>query len=174
MNAKKLTLPLSEKDIRSLRANDKVLLSGVIHTLRDAGHKRLVQSIKNGSPDIDVSSLAIYYCGPTPSMPNEIIGSCGPTTSARMDDYTPLLLENGLKVMIGKGNRSSVVVDSIKKYRAIYFIAVGVAGALYKSCVKKNTPVLYPDLGCESMNALTIQDMPLLVAIDSDGNSILN
>ena len=102
MNAKKLTLPLSEKDIRSLKVNDKVLLSGVIHTLRDAGHKRLVQSIKNGSPDIDVSSLAIYYCGPTPSMPNEIIGSCGPTTSARMDDYTPLLLENGLKVMIHK------------------------------------------------------------------------
>ena len=173
-SVKKITLPLLEDALDSLTAGDRILLSGEIYTLRDAGHKRLTLSIKAGKPDWDTSGKAIYYCGPTPAAEGEIIGSCGPTTSARMDDYAPFLIEKGLKVMIGKGKRNEKVVEAMKTYGAVYLIAVGGAGALYKACVTKNEPVLYEDLGCEAMRKLTVKDMPLMVGIDRKGNSVLN
>ncbi len=170
---KKVTLPLSCQELCSLCAGDRVLLSGDIYTLRDAGHKRLIESYRSGKPDFDINGATIYYCGPTPTIANEIIGSCGPTTSARMDDYTPFLIEKGLTVMIGKGKRSQAVIDSMICHGAIYLIAVGGAGALYKSCIKKNEPVIYDDLGCEAMRKLTVENMRLMVGIDAKGNSIL-
>lgn len=170
---KKITLPLPKDELLSLKAGESVLLSGEIYTLRDAGHKLLVESYRSGKPDFEVKNKAFYYCGPTPTLDNEIIGSCGPTTSARMDDYTPFLIERGLSVTIGKGKRSEKVIDAMKKYGSIYLVAVGGAGALYKSCVIKNEPVLYPELGCEEMRKLTVVDMPLLVGIDADGNTVL-
>ena len=170
---KRLRLPLSSGEIDDLNAGDSVLLSGVIYTLRDAGHKRLLESYLSKKPDFDLTNCAFYYCGPTPTLDGEIIGSCGPTTSARMDDYAPFLIERGLKIMIGKGKRSHLVVDAMKKFGAVYLVAVGGAGALYKSCVIKNDPVVYEDLGCEAMRALTVVDMPLLVGIDRQGKTIL-
>ena len=158
--------------LKNLKAGDTVLLSGVIYTLRDAGHKRLVESYRNGKPDFDINGKAIYYCGPTPTLENEIIGSCGPTTSSRMDDYTPFLIEKGLKIMIGKGKRSTAVIESMKTHGAVYLLAVGGAGALYKSVVKRNLPVIYPDLGCEEMRELTVCNMRLVVGVDAHGNSI--
>lgn len=168
-----ITLPLSRAELDELHAGDSVLLSGKIYTLRDAGHKRLTESITRGKPDFDVTGKAIYYCGPTPTLAGEIIGSCGPTTSSRMDDYAPMLIERGLSVMIGKGKRSQAVVDAMKKFGAVYLIAVGGAGAIYKSCVTANDPVMYDDLGCEAMRELTVENMPLMVGIDSSGNSVL-
>lgn len=168
-----VTLPDLDGVIPSLRAGDGVLLSGEIYTLRDAGHKRLIESIRRGKPDFDVRGKAIYYCGPTPALPGEVIGSCGPTTSTRMDDYAPALYDLGLLATIGKGKRSEAVIASIVKNRAVYLVAVGGAAALYKSCVTANEPVLYDDLGCEALRRLTVKDMPLLVAVDSLGNDIL-
>lgn len=156
-----------------LPAGTAVSLSGEIFTLRDAGHKRLVESYQAGQPDFDVKNKAIYYCGPTPACPGEVIGSCGPTTATRMDSYTPYLLDRGLKVMIGKGQRSDAVIAAMIENGAVYLAAVGGAGALYKRAVVKNEPVLYPDLGCEAMRKLTVKNMPLLVAIDRKGNTIL-
>lgn len=173
-SVKKITLPLSDSQLDSLEAGDRILLSGEIYTLRDAGHKRLTDSIKAGKPDWDVNGKAVYYCGPTPAAKGEIIGSCGPTTSARMDDYAPFLIGKGLKVMIGKGKRDAKVVNAMKAYGAVYLIAVGGAGALYKACVTKNEPVMYEDLGCEAMRKLTVKDMPLMVGIDRRGHSVLN
>ncbi len=169
----KITLPLDKEEIKKLHAGDNILLSGKIYTLRDAGHKRLVESYKNGTPDFDVNGKAFYYCGPTPTLPGEIIGSCGPTTSARMDDYTPFLLNRGLSVMIGKGKRSQAVIKSMTENTAVYLIAVGGAGALIKNSVVANREVIYPDLGCEAMRELEVADLPLLVGIDCRGNSIL-
>ncbi len=172
-NAIKLTLPIDKQRLLNLKAGDSVLLSGEIYTLRDAGHKRLVDSIKRAQPDWDVNHKAIYYCGPTPTLEGEVIGSCGPTTSARMDDYAPFLIERGLSVMIGKGKRSQEVIAAMQAHGAVYLIAVGGAGALYKASVVKNDPVMYEDLGCEAMRRLTVVDMPLMVGIDAHGNSIL-
>lgn len=173
MDERKITLPRDLDLIPTLEAGERILLTGEIYTLRDAGHKRLTDSIKRGKPDFDVSGKAIYYCGPTPAEEGEIIGSCGPTTSARMDDYAPLLYDNGLKITIGKGKRNAAVIDSIVRNRAIYLIAVGGAAALYKSCVTENEPVLYEDLGCEALHRLYVKNMPLMVAVDSRGNNIL-
>lgn len=169
----RLTVPAKPERLAALRAGERVLLSGVIYTLRDAGHKRLLDSIYKGRPDFDVNGAAIYYCGPAPEKPGEPIGSCGPTTSARMDDYTPALLERGLRVMIGKGKRSPAVIESMVKNGAVYLLAVGGAGALYKAAVIENRPALYADLGCEAMRALTVRDMELLVGIDAKGVSIV-
>ena len=173
MNEKKITLPDDLDAVAELEAGERVLLGGEIYTLRDAGHKRLVESIKRGKPDFDVRGKAIYYCGPTPAANGEIIGSCGPTTSARMDDYAPALYDEGLKITIGKGNRNAAVQSAIVRNRAVYLIAVGGAAALYKSCVISNEPVLYEDLGCEALHRLCVRNMPLMVAIDSRGNNIL-
>ena len=173
MNERKITLPDDLAAVAELEAGERVLLGGEIYTLRDAGHKRLVESIKRGKPDFDVREKAIYYCGPTPAGNGEIIGSCGPTTSARMDDYAPALYDEGLKITIGKGNRNAAVQSAIVRNRAVYLIAVGGAAALYKSCVISNEPVLYEDLGCEALHRLCVRNMPLMVAIDSRGNNIL-
>ena len=171
MNVKLMT---NETDVTGLKAGDAVSFSGIVYTARDAAHKRMTEAAAEGKPlPFDLRGAAIYYAGPTPTREGEIIGSCGPTTSARMDDYTPALLDLGLKIMIGKGKRSKEVVDGMVKNKAVYLIAVGGAAALVKSRITSCEDVAYPDLGCEAVRKLTVKDLPLLVAIDSRGNSIL-
>lgn len=170
----KITLPITNEQIKSLKAGDVVSLSGCVYTARDAAHKRFCEALDGGEQlPINIKGAAIYYCGPTPAVNGEIIGSCGPTTSARMDDYTPRLLKEGLKVMIGKGKRSGAVNAAIKQYGAVYLVAIGGAGALIKNKVVKNTPVAYEDLGCEAVRELEFRDLQLLVACDSRGKSAL-
>lgn len=169
-----LRLPLDEKQIESLRAGQIVSLSGEVYTARDAAHKRFCASLEKGEKlPLEISGAAIYYCGPTPAVNGEVIGSCGPTTSARMDDYTPDLLKAGLKVMIGKGKRSDKVNAAIREYKAVYLVAVGGAGALIKNKITENLPVAYEDLGCEAVRKLCVKDLQLLVACDSRGVSVL-
>ncbi len=174
MNTYKLNLPLSANDIQKLNAGDVAILSGTIHTARDAAHKRFCESLDNGEKlAIDLSTATIFYCGPTPTRAGEIIGSCGPTTSARMDDYTPQMIKAGLRVMIGKGKRNDTVNQHIKDYNCVYFVSVGGAGALTKNAITKNTPVCYQDLGCEAVNELTVKDFAVVVGTDWLGNTIL-
>lgn len=171
---KSYTLPLSEADIAEMKCGEIISLSGTVYTARDAAHKRFVEALKVGQPlPIEVKNAAIYYCGPTPTIDGEIIGSCGPTTSSRMDDYAPTLMDAGVKVMIGKGKRSEVVNSSIAEHKAVYLAAIGGAGALYKHKVKSCECVAYPDLGCEAVHKLYIEDVQLLVATDSKGNTCL-
>lgn len=161
-------------DLTALYAGDAVEFSGTIYTARDAAHKRFMEALDEGRPlPIDIDGAAIYYAGPTPARKGEIIGSCGPTTSARMDDYAPRLLDAGLKIMIGKGKRSQAVIDAIKRNGAVYLIAVGGAAALIKSRITACEEIAYPDLGCEAVRRLTVDRLPLLVAIDHLGNNIL-
>lgn len=163
MNVKKLILPLSSEQIKELNVGDVVSLCGTVYTARDQAHKRIAAAI-NASEKLpfDLNGAAIYYCGPTPAN-GKIIGACGPTTSGRMDAYTPLLIEHGLTVMIGKGVRNDDVVNAIKKRGAIYFTAIGGAAALYQSKVKSCELVAYPDLGCEAVYKLEIDDFPAVV-----------
>lgn len=171
----KTTAITNDSDLTLLRAGDAVTFSGTVYTARDAAHKRLVEAAERGEPlPVDLRGAAIYYAGPTPARAGEIIGSCGPTTSARMDDYTPALLDLGLKIMIGKGKRSEAVVESMKKNGAVYLIAVGGAAALIKSRIVSCEDVAYPDLGCEAIRKLGVEKLPLLVGIDSSGNSIFH
>ena len=164
----------NDYDVTRLKAGDEVEFSGVIYTARDAAHKRMTEAADRGEPlPFEIKGAAIYYAGPTPAREGEIIGSCGPTTSARMDDYTPRMLDLGLKIMIGKGKRSNAVTESIKKHKAVYLIAVGGVAALIKSRITACEEVAYPDLGCEAVRRLTVDRLPLLVAIDSRGCSIL-
>lgn len=174
MKTYNLNLPLSPSDITMLKAGDVVSLSGTIHTARDAAHKRFCDALKNNeSLPLNLASTTIFYCGPTPTRQGEIIGSCGPTTSARMDDYTPTLITNGLRVMIGKGKRSNKVIDSIKEHKCVYFVSIGGAGALTKNCVTKNETLCYDDLGCEAVYKLEVKDFKVVVGTDCNGNSIL-
>ncbi|WP_251613727.1 FumA C-terminus/TtdB family hydratase beta subunit [Pumilibacter muris] len=167
-------LPLSPESAAELRCGDIVEISGFVLTARDAAHKKICEALKNGEPlPFDLSGAAIYYCGPTPACNGEIIGSCGPTTSSRMDDYAPALMEAGVKVMLGKGKRSPEVNDAVKKHGAIYFAAIGGAGALYKHKIKSCELVAYPELGCEAVRKLYIENVELLVATDSYGNTCL-
>lgn len=169
----KFDLPVSRQQLEMLRAGDRVILSGVIYTARDAAHKRLTELMSAGGElPIDLDGAAIYYAGPTPEKPGEVIGSAGPTTSGRMDPYAPMLLDAGLKMMIGKGDRSAAVIDAIVRNRAVYFAAMGGAGALMGSCVDKVDIVCYEDLGCEAIRRLEVENMPLTVAIDSRGGNI--
>lgn len=159
--------------VTKLRAGDRVLLSGVIYTARDAAHKRIVQLLEEGSRlPFELMDSVVYFAGPTPQKEGLAIGSIGPTTSSRMDSFSPLMISLGQKAMIGKGNRSGDVVNAMKKYGAVYFAAIGGAGALYSECVAECTVVGFEDLGCESVKRLVIKDFPLLVAIDSCGNSL--
>lgn len=161
--------------IKTLKARDRVLLSGVVYTARDAAHKRMVQEIKEDKkPPFDLCGATIYYAGPTPKKANLAIGSCGPTTSGRMDKFTPFLLDNGLICMIGKGPRNREVIDAIKKNNAIYLCAIGGAGALACKCIRSAEVIAYDDLGCESVKKLELCDFPLIVGIDSEGVSIFN
>lgn len=156
-----------------LKAGDRVILSGTVYTARDAAHKRLVSLLQSGEKlPFDLNNAIIYYCGPTPAKCGLSIGSAGPTTSSRMDSFAPLLIENGLKGMIGKGDRSDGVIEAQKNFGAVYFAAIGGAGALYSRCITSCEVVAFPELGCESVKKLTVKDFPLTVAIDAFGNDI--
>ncbi|MBQ3554219.1 MAG: Fe-S-containing hydro-lyase [Clostridia bacterium] len=168
-----ITLPFTDEIIKKLRAGDRIRLSGVLYTARDAAHKRMNEALKKGEElPFDVKGATIYYAGPTPAKPGRVIGSCGPTTSGRMDAYTPNLLDLGLKAMIGKGQRSDEVVTAIKRNGVIYLGAIGGAGALYSECITSMEVIAYEDLGPESIKKLTVKDMPLTVIIDSCGNCL--
>ena len=167
------TSELAER-ARDLRAGQRVLLSGTAYTSRDAAHKRIIEMLDRGEePPYHLKGAAIYYAGPTPAPEGMPIGSCGPTTSARMDPYAPRLLELGLKCMIGKGGRSPQVVEAMKQSGAVYLCAVGGAGALAARCITECQVIAFEDLGCESVKRLTLRDFPLIVGIDSLGGSIL-
>ncbi|MBR4173583.1 MAG: Fe-S-containing hydro-lyase [Clostridia bacterium] len=157
--------------IDELKAGDSLLLSGVIYTARDAAHKRMVDDFQGGKGfPFDIKGQAIYYAGPSPAKPNEIIGSCGPTTSGRMDSYTPLLLDNGLKIMIGKGGRNSDVCSAIVRNKAVYLGVCGGLGALIANCIKKAEIIAYPDLGTEAIRKLLVEDLPCTVLLDRYGD----
>jgi fumarate hydratase subunit beta len=169
----RLTTPLSDGDVENLKIGDKVLLNGVLLTGRDAAHKRLFDLIKNGKDlPVDIKGQVIYYVGPTPAKPGNPIGSAGPTTSYRMDPYAPTLIELGLKGMIGKGNRSQEVIESMKKHKAVYFGATGGAGALIAKRIKKAKIVAYEDLGPEAIRILEVEDFPVTVVNDCNGNDL--
>ena len=169
----RLKTPLSDADVAKLKAGDKVLLNGVIYTGRDAAHKRLFDLLKEGkSLPIDLKGQVIYYVGPAPARPGQPIGPAGPTTSGRMDVYSPKLMEIGLKGMIGKGMRKKEVVDAIKKYKAVYFTATGGAGALLAKAIKKAKIVAYEDLGPEAINRFEVEDFPVIVVNDVQGNDL--
>ncbi len=173
MKKVRVETPLTVEQIKKLRAGDKVFLNGVLYTARDAAHQRLKDAIDKGDKlPIALRDQIIYYTGPTPAPPGYPLGSCGPTTSARMDSFVPLLLGEGLKGMIGKGDRSSEVIQSIKKYQAIYFIAVGGAGALLSKTIRQAEIVTYQDLGPEAIYRLEVVDFPVFVAIDCEGRNI--
>lgn len=168
-------LPLTESTILSLRAGDFILLNGVIYTARDVAHKYLYEMIiKSQQLPFDITNQIIYYCGPTPTPPGKIIGSCGPTTSTRMDTYTPALIKKGLKGMIGKGPRSKEVIEAIVTYKAVYFIACGGAGALLSKKVLSNELVAFPEIASEAVYKLQVVNFPVIVAIDSYGNNLLS
>ncbi|MCD6436428.1 MAG: Fe-S-containing hydro-lyase [Clostridiales bacterium] len=168
---KKIKTPLTQENIKTLKAGDSVLLSGYIYTARDAAHKRLVELLKEGKElPFDIKDQVIYYVGPTPKKGNNPIGSAGPTTSYRMDAYTPALIEKGLVGMIGKGLRGDDVVSAMKNYGAVYFAAIGGAGALIGKRVKSAEIIAYEDLGSEAIRKLFVEDLPLIVVIDSLGN----
>lgn len=158
----------------SLAAGDRVLLSGTVYTARDAAHKRICAQMDKGGPlPFSMENAVIYYAGPTPTPPGMAIGSCGPTTSGRMDGFTPRLLDAGLKGMIGKGKRNAQVVQAMQRNGAVYLCAIGGAGALAARCITDCEVIAYPELGCESVKRLTLHDFPLIVGIDAKGNSII-
>jgi len=160
---------------QSLHAGDKILLSGTVYTARDAAHKRIFGLLDSGKKlPFDMKNAVIYYAGPTPTPANLPIGACGPTTSGRMDVFTPRLLDLGLKCMIGKGERSQEVIEAICRNQAVYLCAVGGAGALAAKCVKSLEVIAFEDLGCESVKKLEIENFPLFVAIDCAGNSLFH
>lgn len=168
-----LKSPLSEKDVMDLRAGDYVYITGKIYTARDAAHKRMFESLENGDElPFNVKNNIIYYMGPSPEREGKVIGSAGPTTSSRMDKYTPSLLDLGLKGMIGKGKRSDLVKDAIIRNGAVYFAAVGGAGALLSKKITKSTVIAYDDLGTEAIRELEVKEFPVIVVIDSLGNNL--
>jgi fumarate hydratase subunit beta len=169
----KLTTPISDKDLEKLKVGDKVLISGTIFTGRDAAHKRLIDLLDAGKElPIDVKGQAIYYVGPSPARPGNPVGSAGPTTSYRMDPYAPKLIALGLKAMIGKGSRSSEVIEAMKKYKAVYLAAVGGAAALIARSIKKAEIVAYEDLGSEAIRKMEVKDFPAIVVNDIKGNDL--
>ena len=159
--------------IKTLKAGDEVLLNGYVYTARDQAHFRLMKALSVKKQPIDLKGQVIYYAGPTPIRPGKVIGSCGPTTSGRMDFFTPHLLEAGLKGMIGKGSRSDEVIRAIKKYRAVYFITIAGAGAYLSKRITEAKPVLYKDLGAEAVYRLKLKDFPAIVAIDAKGRKLI-
>ncbi|OQX93941.1 MAG: fumarate hydratase [Tenericutes bacterium 4572_104] len=170
---KKLNTPISDSVRTSLRVGEEVLINGVIYTARDAAHKLMVEAIKNGEDlPFNFEGQIVYYVGPTPARPNKPIGSCGPTSSYRMDNLSPILMNKGLKIMIGKGERSNEMISEIKKEKAVYLIAIGGIGALLSKTVISSEVIAYPELGPEAVRKLIVKDFPAIVAIDSIGNSI--
>ena len=170
---KYITAPISDKVVEELSVGDYVYITGTIYTARDAAHKRLYESLIQGNEiPFELENNIIYYLGPSPAREGQVIGSAGPTTSSRMDKYTPLLLENGLKGMIGKGKRSDTVKDAIVRNNAVYFAAVGGAGALLSKSIIASEVVAYDDLGTEAIRKLEVENFPVIVVVDSDGNNL--
>ena len=168
-----INAPLSREEARKLRAGDSCLISGVIYTARDAAHKRLVDLVNQGKEmPLDVKDNIIYFVGPTPAKEGQAIGSAGPTTSYRMDAYSPTLIREGLTGMIGKGKRGPEVIAAMKEYGAVYFGAIGGCGALLSKCIKKAEVIAYDDLGAEAIRRLEVEDFPAIVIIDSEGNNL--
>ena len=169
----RLTTPVTKEDLAPLRAGDIVILSGIVYSARDAAHKRMMERLDNGEElPFDLNGSAIYYVGPTPEKPGEVIGSAGPTTSGRMDAYSPRLLDLGQPIMIGKGKRNDAVKEAIKRNGAVYLAAVGGAGALMATSIKSVEIICWEDLGCEAVRKMEVKDFPLSVVIDSQGNDL--
>ncbi|MEG6615627.1 Fe-S-containing hydro-lyase [Peptococcaceae bacterium 1198_IL3148] len=169
----KISTPLSDDSLEQLHIGQQVLLSGKIYTGRDAAHKRLVELLDSNQPlPFDPNGQIIYYVGPTPAKPGQVIGAAGPTTAGRMDAYTPRILEHGLKGMIGKGKRSPEVIAAIKSHKAVYFAAVGGAAALISKCIKSARIIAYPELGPEAIYELIVEDFPVIVVNDVHGNDL--
>ncbi len=170
---KYITLPLTEEKVKDLHAGDTVYLTGTIYTSRDAGHKRMCETLAKGEAlPFDPMDATIYYVGPTPAKPGKVIGSAGPTTSGRMDAYAPTMMSVGARGMIGKGKRTKEVVDAMKQYKAVYFGAIGGAGALLAQCIKSAELIAYEDLGAEALRKLYVENFPTVVIIDAEGNDI--
>ena len=168
-----ITMPLSVETANQLRAGDSCLISGVIYTARDAAHKRLCEQIQAGEKlPFELKDSVIYYVGPAPAKPGQIIGSAGPTTSYRMDAYSPTLIALGQTGMIGKGKRGDEVIESMKKHGAVYFGAIGGCGALLSKCIKKCEVIAYPELGAEAVHRLEVENFPVVVVIDAQGNNL--
>ena len=169
----KISTPLTRETARTLRAGDSCLISGVIYTARDAAHKRLCDLVAAGKElPLDIQDAIIYFVGPTPAKPGQAIGSAGPTTSYRMDAYSPTLISLGQTGMIGKGKRGPEVIAAMKEHGAVYFGAIGGCGALLSKCIKKAEVVAYEDLGAEAIRRLEVEDFPAIVIIDSEGNNL--
>ena len=169
----RIQAPFAKEELEKLKAGDYIYITGTIYTARDAAHKSLYESMLKGEElPISLDGNVIYYLGPSPARPGNVIGSAGPTTSSRMDKYTSLMLDAGLKGMIGKGKRSQAVIDSIVKNGAVYMAAVGGAGALLSKCIKESEVVAYDDLGTEAIRKLRVEDLPVIVVIDKDGNNL--
>lgn len=173
MATRKIHTPLTEEEVRKLKAGDTVYLSGTIYTGRDAAHQRIIAALDRGEPlPFEIRNSVIYYVGPSPAKPGQVIGSAGPTTSGRMDDLTVPLLERGLRGMIGKGTRSQKVVEAMKKHCSVYFAAIGGAGALIANAITKAEGVAYEDLGPEAVTMLEVEDFPMIVVIDCEGTNL--
>ncbi|MCD6385889.1 Fe-S-containing hydro-lyase [Candidatus Sumerlaeota bacterium] len=172
-NVIKITTPMDEEVVSRLKAGDRVVIDGILYTARDTAHKRLIELIEKGEPlPIELKGAVIYYVGPTPAPPGRPIGSAGPTTSVRMDAYAPKLIEHGVKGMIGKGPRTQPVKDAIVKYKAVYFAATGGAGALLSKRIKSARVIAFEDLGPEAIRELVVEEFPVVVINDSDGNDL--
>lgn len=170
---KRINLPITEEISSELKAGDYVYLTGTMYVARDAAHKRMMQVLDNNEElPIDIKNSTIYYMGPSPARPGRVIGSAGPTTASRMDKYAPRLLDLGEKAMIGKGKRTQEVIDAIKRNNAVYFAAIGGAGALLSKCITKSEVICYDDLGAEAIRKIEVKDFPVIVVIDSEGNNL--
>ncbi len=168
-----ITTPLTQEKVRELKSGESVYITGTIYTARDAAHKRLCELVAQGKElPLDIKDAIIYFVGPTPAKPGQAIGSAGPTTSYRMDAYSPTLISIGLTGMIGKGKRSDEVVAAMKEHGAVYFGAIGGCGALLSKCIKKAEVIAYDDLGAEAIRKLEVEDFPVVVIIDSEGNNL--
>ncbi len=173
MEPKRIQAPLSDDDVLSLKAGDNVLISGIIYSARDAAHKKLIELMDQGKElPIDLKGQIIFYVGPTPAKPGQVIGSAGPTTSGRMDAYTPQMLEKGMKACIGKGLRNQAVKDALQKHKGLYLAAVGGAGALLSKKIKKSEVVAYDELGPEAIRRMEVEDFPATVVNDAHGGDI--
>ncbi len=171
--SKIVNVPITKEEARSLVAGEKLLLNGTIYTARDAAHKRIIEEHEAGKPfPMDMKDVAIYYAGPAPAKPGQVIGSCGPTTSGRMDAYAPTFMAWGETMMIGKGLRNEAVIEAMKKEGAVYVTAIGGAGALISKCVKQMTCIAYEDLGAEAIYKLEVEHLPVIVTIDSKGDNL--
>ena len=172
---KYINTPIDDKIVSELKAGDYVYLTGTVYTARDAAHKRLYEALQRGEDiPLELQNNIICYLGPSPAREGQVIGSAGPTTSSRMDKYTPLLLEKGLKGMIGKGKRSDEVIESMHKNHAVYFAAIGGAGALLSKCIKKSEVIAYEDLGTEAIRKLEVENLPIIVVIDDEKTNLYN